>query len=198
MRTKIGGLILAVAAVAVIGTSVVLAHGSGSTAFSGRELSTGTPLDDGTRVGVVFAGWTHAGNGTTWEGSPNSDGGGWATSVRYKGEQGLGGSGVNITGGVWTWKQSDGKRHTARVIGGRVQWPADLGSVVPAEVNPKGCGNGVATFTVLLSRGFTLAYAGEILGCLDDTHTGLPGQPPVAPEDVVFPPKISGSLVLPH
>ena len=126
MRLKVVFLILAVMAIALIGAGVALAHGSTSTAFSGRELSIGRTIGD-TQVGVVFAGWTHAGAGTTWEGALNSDAGTWATSVRYKGVPGLG-SKVDIVGGIWFWKQPDGKRHWGRVIGGRVQWPADLDS----------------------------------------------------------------------
>lgn len=165
-----------VPAVLLAGLSSLFAGGAAtaqtatSTGLSGHELFPGNKEGEVTK-GVVFFGtdnpvcncWTDA-----------DAGGQWTATVDRSGHAGLG-SQVSVVGGRWLWQQGNDTVSFGKVLGGTVQWPADLASDL-------GCGPGVARFAINVSvRG--RATTGTLNGCLDDTHMPF-----------VFPPKIWGTL----
>lgn len=140
--------------------------------ISGYEISPGFRVGSVT-YGVAFAGWTNALN-SPWVASSGGDGGSWATVTNYTGTAGISAS---VFGGYWRRVTSTGVVSFGRVLSGTVSWPGLSGD--------NGCGVGVASFLIAISRGYSVSPTGAIAGCLDDTH--IP---------IVFPPRIWGTVTL--
>ncbi|MBI4292550.1 MAG: hypothetical protein HY661_13825 [Betaproteobacteria bacterium] len=148
------------------------AHSDHTTGLSGRELFPGTKDGEVTK-NVLFAGKANA-VCNCWTDTDN--GGTWVAIADRVGHAGLG-SAVTLAGGRWYWEQQNDVIHHGRILGGSVEWPADLAADI-------GCGSGVARFLVTLSVSGR-ATGGTLTGCLDDTHIPF-----------VFPPTIWGTLTL--
>jgi hypothetical protein len=172
MRPKLYSLLLNFVALLFI-SEIALAHGDHQTDFSGYEIFLGIPVDDITE-GATFACWTHVAS-DQWLSPADSNGGLCGARIDYQGTAGIGNS-VNIIGGTWLWQQPHGKIHSGRVLDGQVVWPDILGRDI-------GCGPGIGVITANISLRGNPADAGDIVGCLDDTH-GL------------IPPRVWGDLIL--
>lgn len=102
--------------------------------------------------------------------------GAWFISANFVGNPGIvsgNRNSVTVIGGRWYLEGTDGTRQDGNLLRGTVTWPASLDVSI-------GCGPGVAMLSATLSHnGFK--PAGEISGCIDDTHL-----------DQVYPPKVWG------
>lgn len=184
MESKIRSFLVAIA-FALAGGSFSVAHGASITALSGNEFFNGVRSGDGditVTVGATFAGLTTHGGGTSWHPAASNNGGLWAVVVNYRGRPGIVPETENsvtvIGGGTWFLEGADGTTQSGKILSGKVSWPATLHANI-------GCQPGIAKFTVFISLLNSDQQAGEINGCLDDTHL-----------DKVFPPKIWGTLQL--
>lgn len=173
LKTNSWVSILVFAVLTFIGARSAFAHGDHQTDFSGWEIFLGITRGNVTR-GVIFVCWTH-GTSENWLSPDQTDGGLCSARIDYQGTPGIGGS-VDVLGGRWSWHAADGTIHSGRVLDGEVVWPSVLDQSI-------GCGGGVARFIADISLGPTPIAAGQIEGCLDDTH-GL------------IPPRIWGSITL--
>jgi hypothetical protein len=148
---------------------VAPAYGAEPIGLSGYELSTGTRHGDVVR-NIIFAGTTNTPCNCF---TSQSDGGTWVATADRTGGQGIGAAPGVITGGRLAIDTD--VLVSYRITGGTVTWPATLEQDI-------GCGPGVATVYLTLSRART------VTGCLDDTHLDPFRQP------FVFPPRIWGTL----
>jgi hypothetical protein len=170
--------IIVASAFALTSAASSLAHGATVTSLSGYEVFKGVQLGSFT-AGVSFAGWTTTISGA-WSPVPSNNGGAWFISANFVGNPGIvSGTANSVTavGGRWFLEGTDGTRQAGILLRGTVTWPASL------DLNI-GCGPGIAILGATISRdGFR--PAGEIRGCIDDTHL-----------DQVYPPKVWGSFQL--
>ncbi len=163
-----------IAAMLFIAPSFAVESGD-NTAFSGFELFAGFKLE-GVTIGASFTGWTDT--STQWVPFRQGAGGFVSGSINYSGTPGFTRS-VTIVGGRWSWFEADEHTmHNGPVLGGSVKWPTNAGSIVSGS----GCPAGVAAFTAAV-RDTASNTTGTIAGCLND--------------QLVFPPKIWGSVDLP-
>jgi hypothetical protein len=142
-------------------------------AFSGQKI---TSVDaKRSTTGASFSGWTDGAG--DWV-SPSSTTGGLINgSVNYLGTPGFGDGQqdnyVCVTGGIWSWIQSDEGRH-GKILDGYVEWPPDSSGSIDS------CPPGVAVLAIDVSE--SRGSAGQLTGCLND--------------QLAFPPQIWGVITL--
>jgi hypothetical protein len=179
MRHRFVALLVALLGTAVLGTTVAFAAPATATGISGYEISAGAQCGTQTEprtCGTTFVGWTDT-SPNAWQPVTETTGGAWLASLNYAGTPGVGGSGVTITGGVWSLLPPKGPSLSGSVMGGSVLWPNSI------TFDAYSCGAGVARFTAALLT--TKGAKAAIAGCLDDTHLST-----------VFPPHIWGTFSL--
>jgi hypothetical protein len=128
--------------------------------------------------GATFFGWTNtSASPPAWVPPFSSTGGLVDGSVNYVGTPGFGNGQqdnyVCLTGGIWSWVQSDQAYH-GKVINGYVEWPSD------ATTSVDSCPSGVAALAAYVS--VNGGSTGQISGCLND--------------QLAFPPHIWGTVSL--
>lgn len=125
--------------------------------------------------GASFSGWTD--DDTNWSPSSSNTGGLINGSINYVGTPGFGdgqqSNYVCVTGGIWSWIQSD-EEHHGKILDGYVQWPPDNNESVGS------CPAGVALVAIDVREG--RQTIGQLTACLDD--------------QLAFPPQIWGALSL--